>query len=593
MGFFNSKAVVRPASEVAEIHTAEVAKFDKPKILLLDIESNAFKALAGVGFNVKEGTFGQPYKVPMNSGFQPLLSEPRLPNYAEQEIVVVDLHYAVADQPVGEKFRPDGELDLWAKCDHGFIDPRMRAALEVQGSFDRTLNSGGVFVVFAASKTPNLIQTGRFRNRTLEVEQDCDWSEWSEWSFISELNDMEVSSSRGEEMSVVDLISPLGKLIKSHLSGSLYDCTIKGGFRLPDPWTVLVQNKFGQAVALQGSFGSKGSIIVLPQLKDKTSFLKSFFTDVLPEMAPHLFPGIEQGRWTHLSDYELPEVVQLHNQRSQLEAKFKADLAALEQEVLRAREQDGWMHDLLTQTGDPLVAAVKIGLKALGFSKVVDMDQVRDKQGKSRREDLQIQDISPTLVVDVKGIANFPGDEDVLQAGKHATLLMREQNRTDIFGLSLVNHQRHIPPMQRDNEMPFRLELLHVALESQLGLLTAWDFYRLVKNARLHKWEYESVRPVLYQHGRVEIIPAHYRYIGKVTKVWSDKFGVDIEYEAVAVGTRIAIEFHVLFEESDVEELMVDNNIVNVANVGDKTGIPWSNIKPKLKIGLRVFRIEQ
>ena len=589
MALIGTKTSRAVASEVVNEEFTPTVKYDKPKVLLIDVESSAFDALAETGFNVKTGTFGQPYKVQKASEFQQLISESLLPNYTEQEIVIVDFHYEVANRPVGEKERPEGELDLWGKCDFGFIDPRMRAAGHVQSDFDRVLAAGGVFVVFAANRTPGLIQVARQSYRGLVDVEHCPWNEWS---FISELHDMKVSPSHGEEMNVVDQNTPLGKLINSHLSGSLFDCTLEGGYRRTDPWSTLVKNKFDEAVALFRPCGPKGFVIVLPQLKDKAGFLKSLFTVVLPEMAPHLFPGIEQGRWTHLPEYELPEVVRLLDQRSQLEAKFQAELAALEEQELQARKQDGWMHDLLTQTGDPLVAAVQMGLKTLGFKNVIDMDKVRDKEGKSRREDLQIQDISSTLVVDIKGIANFPGDEDVLQADKHATLLMREQNRTNVFGLSLVNHQRHIPPMQRDNQMPFRQELLHVALERHLGLLTAWDFYRLVRNARLNQWKFEHVQPVLYQHGRFEIVPAHYKYLGKVTMVWKDKFGIDIESGTVAVGERIAIEFSVLFEEADVPELMVNKNRVQIANVGDKTGIPWSTTKPKLREGLRVFHVE-
>jgi len=588
VALFGTKTSRAAASEVVDEKIISTVKYDKPKILLIDLESSAFETLAEAGFNVKEGTFGQPYKVKMASGFQPLISEPRLPNYTEQEIVIVDLHYEVADNPVGEKSRPDGEFDLWGKCDSGFIDPRMRTTTQVKRDFDRILKAGGVVVVFAADKTPGSIQIARMGYRGLE---DAEKFDWSAWNFITEFDDMKVSSTHGEEMTVVDQNASIGKLLKSHLPGSSYDCTIEGGYRSTEPWTALVKNKFNQTVALFRPC-SAGFVIVLPQLKDKAGFLKSLFTGVLPEIAPHLFPGIEQGRWTHLPEYELPEVVQLHDQRSQLEAKFKADLSALKEQELEVRKQDGWMHDLLTQTGDPLVAAVQTGLKTLGFKNVIDMDKVRDKEGKSRREDLQIQDVSPTLVVDVKGIANFPGDEDVLQANKHATLLMREQNRTDIFGLSLVNHQRHIPPMQRDNEMPFRQELINVALESQLGLLTAWDFYRMVRSARLNKWKFEHVQPVLYQHGRFEIVPVHYKYLGKVTLVWKDKFGIDIESGAVAIGGRIAIEFSVLFEEADVTGLMVNNIKVQVAKVGDKTGMPWPATKPKLREGLRVFHVE-
>ncbi|WP_114973390.1 hypothetical protein [Rhodoferax ferrireducens] len=218
MGLFNTKATTHLTPELPDKKESADVKYDKPKILLIDLESGAFEALADTGFNVKEGTFGLPYKVPMTSGFQPLISTPRLPNYAEQEIVVVDLQFEIADQPVGEKNGPDGDLDLWGKCNYGVIDPRMRAAGIVKSDFDRILHAGGVFVVFAPNKTQGQTKIGRLQYRNFEAEKDCTWSEWS---FISDLHDMEVSHDQGEEMSVVDLISPLGRLIKTHLSGGI------------------------------------------------------------------------------------------------------------------------------------------------------------------------------------------------------------------------------------------------------------------------------------------------------------------------------------------------------------------------------------
>src|ERR1035437_7260727 len=85
---------------------SDATKYEKPKILLVDLKSDAFEALVGIGFNVRKGSFGQPYKVPMTSEFKPLISKPHLPNYAEQEIVVVDLQYRAAEQPDGERSRP-------------------------------------------------------------------------------------------------------------------------------------------------------------------------------------------------------------------------------------------------------------------------------------------------------------------------------------------------------------------------------------------------------------------------------------------------------------------------------------------------------
>ncbi len=118
MALFGTKTSKSVALEVVDEKIASTVKYDKPKILLIDVESSAFDTLSEAGFNVKAGTFGQPYKVQMSSGSQPLISEPRLPNYTEQEIVIVDLHYEVAEYPVGEKSRPDG--------DHNFLIPSSR-----------------------------------------------------------------------------------------------------------------------------------------------------------------------------------------------------------------------------------------------------------------------------------------------------------------------------------------------------------------------------------------------------------------------------------------------------------------------------------
>ena len=62
MALFGTKTSRAAASEVVDEKIISTVKYDKPKILLIDLESSAFETLAEAGFNVKEGTFGQPYK---------------------------------------------------------------------------------------------------------------------------------------------------------------------------------------------------------------------------------------------------------------------------------------------------------------------------------------------------------------------------------------------------------------------------------------------------------------------------------------------------------------------------------------------------
>src|SRR5689334_5542266 len=112
---------------------APVPKYERPKILLIDLEKEAKDVLEQEGYNVSAGTFGRPYKVQMHSGYEPVVVKASLPNFTEQEIIIVDLvSDKPADGPLGEKSKPLEELDWWAKCSDGVIDPRPRAMAMVQ-----------------------------------------------------------------------------------------------------------------------------------------------------------------------------------------------------------------------------------------------------------------------------------------------------------------------------------------------------------------------------------------------------------------------------------------------------------------------------
>ena len=568
------------------------AKYPKPKVLLLDLHEAASEALIKKGFNVSNGTLGMPYKVEKSSQYQPVIGRAELPNFTEQEVVVADLHienYAIG--PVGEKLRPDEEEDLWAKCDRGFIDPRVIAAYQVSGAFNQTLSIGGVFVVFADVGTGNDFVIARSTSGRFGKLYDQEAFPYNVWHLLGQLSDMTVGNGHGEEMHSTENTSSLGRLVAEHLEGGRFLCTLQGGYRRDDPWVTLAENKFGHPVGICRCCGTNGTVIVLPQISDKAGFIEKLFTNVLPELAPHLFPHLERGKWTNREEYELTRVLELKTKQTEIEQRAREEVAALEVELVNERAVNGWLHDLLTGTDALLVEAVKKSLTALGFANVVDVDEERDREGKSRREDLQIRDQSPTLIVDIKGIGNVPTDGDALQADKHAAIRMREMKRTDVVGLSIINHQRHMPPLERENAMPFRQELLDAAEERMLGLMTAWDLYRLVRNFRTLGWRSEDIKPLFYKKGRIETIPCHYEFIGIIAKAWTDKFGVVITQGELRVCDRIAIEFPIEFVEADVYTIHVNNKKVERANIGEPAGILWPTEKPKLREGMRVFRI--
>ena len=197
------------------------------------------------------------------------------------------------------------------------------------------------------------------------------------------------------------------------------------------------------------------------------------------------------------------------------------------------------------------------------------------------------------MIVDIKGIGGLPSDADALQADKHATIRMREWKKTDVTALSIINHQRHLPPLDRENNMPFRQEILDHAEESQLGLITTWDLFRLVRSFQNNGWKPEHVKPLFYRKGRIGIIPDHYKAIGKVSHVWKKAFSMIIENGELKVNDHLAFELASEFEEREVASLQIADNSVQSAGVGNDVGVKTTTPLPNLKKGMPVYVVQR
>ena len=59
------------------------------------------------------------------------------------------------------------------------------------------------------------------------------------------------------------------------------------------------------------------------------------------------------------------------------------------------------------------------------------------------------------MTIEVKGISGTSTDKDCSQIDKVVKRKMKKYDRTDVNGLYIVNHQRYLPPLSRDNP-PFK-----------------------------------------------------------------------------------------------------------------------------------------
>jgi hypothetical protein len=584
---------------------ASSPRYPKPNVLLVDLKDHSEAVLRAAGYNVHVGTLGTPYSVEKSNKYQIVPRDYKIPNYAEQEIVIVDLApNDMRKQATSTVEAVEGNSDYWAKCNHGSIDPRPIASRIYRSSFDTILSYGGVFVVFADTETTTEIIYARSTSRGLDTSS----SDFELWSFLTLLREdhFRIEFQQGKEIRIDDSSTALGKLLTRHLTDAHFNCvfgplkfvTSVANYNAAfDSWVTLATDKYGSPVAgiIKPFRNNNGWVFILPQLREKSRFLAEFLRDILPESTPALFPYAESRQWLDKDEYQVPEVVELRARISVIATEAHEKITALEQEIVQVKEQTSHLRQLLSETGEPLVKAVKTTLEQLGFASVVDADEeIKNAGGVGiKREDLRITENALRLLVEVKGITGLPTDADALQVNKYVMVRMREWKTADVQGLEIINHQKGLSPLGREHENTFREDIIVNAEDQHFGLMTTWDLFRLTRSFLKLGWRVEDVKPLFFATGRIEPVPVHYEFVGLIEHFWEKVgvVGVRLQSGEVAEGDRIAFELPIEFEEQIASSLQVENEQVKLASASQLVGIKTNLSKHQLRNGIRVFRV--
>lgn len=303
-----------------------------------------------------------------------------------------------------------------------------------------------------------------------------------------------------------------------YLENARFHCIFEPHYSIRDRYCSYAENKFGESVC--GGLAVEGGLfLIFPRIAKKAEFLSNLITNVLPEVHPNLFPFSESKGWILRDEYELPEVVQLKSEIEKTKEEAKTKVEEIETTIENKRQEFSYLTDILTKTGDELVEAVIKTLDVLGFKKVIDVDKTlteEEEKSRGKMEDIQIRDYEPDLLVEVKGVGGLLTDDDALAVNKYVTARMREWKKTEIKGLTIVNHQRHLPALDRENNVLFRDIILTNAEEHLIGLLTTWELYKLARNFLKNSWKHENIKDIFYKSGKIECLPTNYKYIGKL-----------------------------------------------------------------------------
>ena len=470
----------------------------------------------------------------------------------------------------------------------GVVDPRPVTMSIVCDVFDRILSNGGIFIIFAAEKE-------FVHARVLKGTSDVRESDLDNWGFLSLVDGVQlvIRKFQGNEVLVDEMRKTWLARLARYVERATIDCTFLT--YLGERWQALAKNKFGDDVAgvILPNERNRGLIFIFPNIENKSEFLVEMLTTILPDVSPQLFPFFEGQRWLMDDVYELPRVVELKQEISTVTAEAQQKVSELQGQITEARAEYQYLHDILTQTDYPLVNAVARALRAIGFQSVIDMDaeHQESKEEEPKREDLQVKDSSPLLLVEVKGVNGTPSDDEALQVLKYLFTRAKQLDRMDIRGLSIINHQKNLPALRR-RDNPFNEDALNTAKANQIGLLTTWTLYKLVRSFLQLGWTHAQIAPLFYTDGYIEAVPCHYELLGEIEEFYAKAGAIVLTLEkGVRVGDRISYELSNEFIEEGIQSIHINDAPAPEAAAGVKVGLKTSFSKGQLKKHIRVFRV--
>lgn len=315
-----------------------------------------------------------------------------------------------------------------------------------------------------------------------------------------------------------------------------YRCIFKNPYSYND-YIPILYNSDNEVISYISYNMSGGYDLVLPVCKDKPKLIKELFDQVLPECIPDLFPESKNFVWLKEDTFKPYEIFSLEQKAEELKKEYDVKFQEIEKEKMTILEKYKFLNDLITETGDVLVKAVKEYLLWLGFEKVELID---NKEKGALREDIQIVEDENLFIIEVKGIGGTSTDSECAQIAKHRRRREKENSRKTIFPLYIVNHQRYKKPETRENP-PFSSDQIDYAINDERGLLTTWQLYQQYKLIESSIFTKEETRECLKKFGLVDLIPSNLQFIGIVSEYFtkSNACILNLENKLINIGDYI------------------------------------------------------
>lgn len=242
---------------------------------------------------------------------------------------------------------------------------------------------------------------------------------------------------------------------------------------------------------------------VLPQIVNKVVLLERLFTNCLYRNFSELFPLQTKNTWQTKKEYELPEIVQLCQEKEEARQIYENTVEQKDKSIAEIREKYYFLYAMLTESGEVLVKNVKQFLEWLGFENVVSMDETV-KEGEDFQEDLQIHLAEKELlIIEVKGLYGTSKDNECSQISKIELRRIHERKYSNVHSLYIVNNERGKEPLKRQMP-PFTEAQIKDAEFAHRAMAYTYQLFNLYFEIETGIISKEEARKAFFQNGLVD-----------------------------------------------------------------------------------------
>ena len=566
--------------------------YDLPKICTLNLPGSDSDLLKKAHYNIYDGSLGSLVKIDneYGKGHFCLLNSIYPKNMHEFNIIVFDLiDVKEIDYEISKNTRTKVTTkdDIYIYCNYPktIFDPRPYASSIIQKLIRELEEKDSILIIFSNEYEECEYDIAKKDGKFAKV---VDHVTYNNYSFLS--NGVRYNGNKtGEEI----VVSTKHKTLSAILNKYKNDMEYRLKYYHPKNWNgnenvesntffPLLKNDTNEIISY-AELNGKQWIFVFPNIENKGLFLQDLFSEFLPEIVPQLFPHNNNDFWNTQPEYFLPNQKQLNDEKNEIIKKHKEELTKIEDKIKKNNETFLFLHKLLLSTGDELVVNLIKYLEWLGFENIKNMDEENDLK---KEEDIQILLDNGLLIIEVKGIGGTSKDDECAQISKIKSRRCKERNAFDVFALYIVNHQRHLPPLERKNP-PFTDDQINDSILDERGLLTTWQLFNLyfdIENGIITK---EQCRKNLLKSGMIEFTPENLIELGIVKETFNsgEIIIIDICDTILKKDSKIFIKKTNRYEVVDIKSLQDNGSDVDEISNGE-VGI---KINKKLKVDDKIY----